>query len=415
MSHFPMLKMPDLITILSTFNIHLQQDDITKPKPLVVQNTIQALMYLITGKQIPQLEDTLQMITIYKQSQRIIKLFVPEYSFNDLLKPESSKFRKMLCGCIHFIKLKLDLQQGMEDNERHVEGLARNKDKFAQDKIQLQQQLHHSKKEKEAEQVDIQKYSKQNTELNGKLKEMRKQQSRIMSHLQKQKSLKTKLTDDHCSIEFKILSASESIDTINSRRIDDMDSFLNELDKLKFKVQELKSKSVGHDQQYVHLHNRYNMLQDIHRYFEQLNGLLEECNHLVTQNKQSSLECAQLNQTLHDKQIERKTRDIKLQQLNRQHNSIKERTLKLTEQIKEKQRIGNSKLNQLQSQLSSMQNGETDESRELSQLELKTHELRTLNTQLERKIESEQSDLEYSLRELKEVVVNYMSCVQKEL
>ena len=407
--------MPDLISILATFNVHLQQDDIIKPKTVVVQNTIQNLMFLITGKRVQQFEDTLQMITVFKQSQRIIKLFVPEYSFNDLLKPESSKFRKILCGCIHFLQLKMDLQSGINETHQNVQMLVDNKDSFTHLKSQLEQELQSVKQQKQQEQVEIQKYIQENSDLTNKLKEMKKQQVKFTTHLQQLKTKKSALNDKSNGIDFKILTANESIAHIQSNRIDDMEDFMNKLENLKIQIADLKSKSVGFDQQYVQLHGRYNILQDINHYFNQLNGLLTECKQLVQENKSLSLNCSQLNQKHHDKQLECKNNEIKLQQMQRQLKSMQERTTKLTDQIKDKQRIGNDKLRDLQSKLSIVQNGETEESKELARLEEECHLLRMESTKLERKIEAEQSELDYNLRELKEVVVNYTSSIQKEL
>eukprot|EP00835_Amoeboradix_gromovi_P000590 NODE_21_length_38511_cov_0.503306.p8 type:complete len:415 gc:universal NODE_21_length_38511_cov_0.503306:34092-32848(-) len=412
---YPMLKMPDLISILATFNVHLQQDDIIKPKTLLVQNTIQSLMYLITGKQIQQLEDTLQMITIFKQSQRIIKLFVPEYSFNDLLKPESSKFRKILCGSIHFLQLKMDLQSGITETVQNVQMLVDNKEIYNDQKIQLEQELTKVKKSKELEMVEIAKCEQENTELTNKLKDFKKQQVKFTTHLQQLKLKKTALNDEINGIDFKTLTVNESIELINSKRIEDMEVFMNNLENLKTQITELKSKSVNQDQQYLQLHGRYNVLQDINHYFNQLNGILNECKQLVTENKNLSLNRAQSNQLLHDKQLEHKNIDIKLQQMQRQYNSMQERTNKLNDQIKDKQRIGNMKLHNLQTELTVIQNGETETSKEVARLEEQCHLLRLEITQLERKIESEQSELDYHLRELKEVVVNYTSSIQKEI
>eukprot|EP00834_Sanchytrium_tribonematis_P001867 NODE_49_length_31687_cov_0.791123.p9 type:complete len:416 gc:universal NODE_49_length_31687_cov_0.791123:20633-19386(-) len=415
MSHYPMLKMPDLISILSTFNVHLQQDDITKPKPLVVQNSIQKIMHLITGKTTQPMDDTLQMIAIYKQSQKIIKLFVPDYSFNDLLKPESSKFRKILCGCIHFIQLKMDLQGSINETSNNIKSLQENKDNYANMLQNMKIQLEQSKKLKEEEKFEIQNYIKMNLELTNKLKDMKKQQVKFTTHLQQLKSKKSSLNDQVNGIEFKILSVSENIDKINSRRIENMDEFMKKMESLKQDIADSKSKSVNADQQYVQLHGRFNVLQDINHYFGQLNSLLKECQFLGQENKNLSLELSQLNQKQHEKQLERKNNDIKLQQMQRQSKFMQERTKKITDQIKEKQRVGNEKLHSLQSQLSLIQSGDTDESKELGKIEESCQQLRIEISQAERKMDSDQSELDFHLRKVKDVVMNYTTSIQKEL
>lgn len=373
---FPELKNTEILQIMEELRIPFSESDLLKPVPNQIQRVYELFVELYMGSQalqacqqssqptfsvIDMLEypeihlDAIQLMSFHRTVSTLMECVgIDDFTLKDIIKPETPRIRMILSGLINFAKFREEQLSLFETHSSKHDAALVQKKKLESQKQAALDRLSAIQSQRTKEEPLIQELEKTLSEMVSRLKDLKKEQSIITDQVNALKTTKEQIGDQLASHQFTLMTLKQDIAKLQNRIVQNPETLVQSLADLSEEIKHEKSIISTLDQSCRTCQQQLDHVNLAEQDLSKCIQVMEDCIKLIQ--SKSDLESTILNKREEQTKQEfiKEDTKAKLQQLERQRQSLVEKLDRLKEQQKSKRDTVNESLQSLREEYEAM-------------------------------------------------------------
>ncbi|RHZ75981.1 hypothetical protein Glove_208g25 [Diversispora epigaea] len=276
--------------------------------------------------------EPMQSMGLYRRMNKLMMAIgVDDFSFFDILRPESFRTRRILSAIINFMRFREDRICIFNEYEKNSEELLEKSEELVNRYNTLVEKVNELKLQRKEQENEVKAYMQQNANLMSGMRELKKKQTGLLNEIATLKNIRVDWTEKINNTHFLVVTAKQVLEKLKSRIV------LNP-EKLKQTIEEMNETMAREKETMLGLDKK---VRDIQTKFDMLTIVEEEiisCNKMLDDAINQRIKADKANKDFRDLQAEAENKRqflreyVKREQIiSRQKLNLEERTQRLRE------------------------------------------------------------------------------------
>lgn len=313
---FPMMTRDDICVCLGEIGLNVTQDDLTKPKPDMVQHIYEALVELCMGTtreemhqprfaglealQHPELhEDSIPVVAFIRELSKLLEVSgVPDSHLRDVLKPDPKRLQRNLSAIINFAKFREERHEVFSKFEEETEAVLAEKLTREEEHAELLRKRDDIVAKREAEMPKITALKEECEALENQINDLNTQQAVLRHESNEIKDVTKKIKTTIAETETETQEAIDKANKLTSQIVLSPDRLKRELADMKETLDEEKASIEEIEAQKRELAARLDLVQRAEKDLSKTIALMSEAEEESSKFKKAGKDFKALQQRL---------------------------------------------------------------------------------------------------------------------
>jgi len=350
---FPILDQSEMLACFGELHMNVRDEDLLKPSAQAVHAIYTQFLEItmnITREDMiqPQFsenleyqelhEESIPMITFLRACHKLMRTVgIADFCMNDVMKPDPKRLRRNVSAIINFLKFREDRLDRYQELAAKAEGFLTEKQHLEAANEKLLAEIRAINAQRQAEEPEVQAREAENAELSAQIGELNKQQAAMNQDAHQLKQKWQEVGDQISEAKYKLLNAKQEQESLRSQIVPSPE-------KLKKTLVDL-GESIEHEKENIaECHRRARGFAAKHDALAEADKDVARALRLLDEVELEDSRVKKLDKDIEDCKAALQANDealheatFKEHQLNRQINSIQERTSRMHKQHASKQ------------------------------------------------------------------------------
>ncbi|PWY98722.1 hypothetical protein BCV70DRAFT_201514 [Testicularia cyperi] len=234
-SSFPVVKIDELLGVLSEMGLSISAEDLQKPQGHVAHRVFVAFLECLSGTTQEMMdsrrhealstfeykelyEDGLQMIMFFREVKDMMNAAtLYDFTLQDITRPNPKRFRRQMSALVNFYRFRSDRIAEFEELVTGSEDLENKRNELEDDIDRQRSELTRFKAERELDEPKVKELQKVNAQITDRLLAARNQQKQTIDELEDLKKRKDGLAIKHAELAQEKFQIYEKITYLEAR------------------------------------------------------------------------------------------------------------------------------------------------------------------------------------------------------
>ncbi|GAK68260.1 uncharacterized protein PAN0_058d6501 [Moesziomyces antarcticus] len=249
-SSFPVVKIDELLGVLSEMGLSISPEDLQKPQGHVAHRVFVAFLECLSGTTTEMMdgrrhealgsaeyselyEDGLQMLMFFREVKDMMNAAtLYDFTLQDLTRPNPKRFRRQMSALVNFYRFRSDRIVEFEELVTGSEDLENKRNEIEDDIDRQRSELARFKAERELDEPKVKELQRVNAEITDELLAARNQQKETMEELEELKKRKDTLAIKHAELAQDKFQIYEKITYLEARVVSSPSKMKNSVREL---------------------------------------------------------------------------------------------------------------------------------------------------------------------------------------
>lgn len=370
---FPMLKTPDIVMCLQEgLGIRIPESDLQKPSAAMIMRLYENIADQLTGLQYgkykgiyedperlqstieetmdhPELhQDSLPMVVFYHGLAKLMEdVMVPEFSLNDLIRPEPGRTRMILSALINFARFREEKLVLFGELSKKSEEYNATRNELLEKNSVMTDDINAIRLQRTEEQPEVDHLKKIVDQLSTELKQLKAAGDGVNSEVARLKQEKSELQKNVENSEILLTHTKQDIVRLRSLIVKNPEQLKQTIHDLGVSVSQTRASMEEKESVAREMESKTKQLAEVENDLAECIKTLEECEKEYKKLQDAEQLVAKQKDALARKQAELREASLKEQSLRRQQANVEDKLQRMQSQLLSKQDSMESRLNDL--------------------------------------------------------------------
>ncbi|CAG8721091.1 18815_t:CDS:2, partial [Acaulospora morrowiae] len=205
--------------------------------------------------------EPMQLMALYRRMNKLMAAIgVADFSFFDILRPESSRVRRILSAIINFMRFREDRMYIFNDYEKHSEELLEKNEELVIRYHALVGKVNELKLQRKEQENEVKSYMQQNANLMSGMRELKKKQTGLLNEIAALKNVRADWTEKINNTHFLVVTAKQVLEKLKSRIVLNPDKLKQTIEEMNETMAREKETMLGLDKKVRDIQTKFDML-----------------------------------------------------------------------------------------------------------------------------------------------------------
>jgi kinetochore protein Nuf2 len=430
---YPTLPPDEIVACLTELFINITTDDLARPTPGKMQLIYTGFADIIMGVTSEAIEaskaaceqeadhpdifaDTFLLMIFYRQLQVLMReVGFPQFSLQDITKPEPRRVQHCLSAIINFAKFREERLGVYEQFTTKAADYAEQHEQLSATHHDLSERVELLRVQRVREEPLVAKAKQVNEGLTAELYDLKRVEGQTMAEYDQLKGIKAELTDHLHQVQTLRQNTERDVAKVKARIVHSPEQLKQGLRDMSIALKEERQRIADKKKLSHELVAKFDTFTQLERDLEACVRLMEECKAELQRVEAARTKLNQFEESVDGKRLEVRELSVRETQLQRQLTSSTERLQRVARQRDAKRDAQRARMARIEEELREMHDGRMQMDTEIDKKRAVTEAIRGKIDALREELNTEVNGINLELAKLDDHVSLYMTQVSQAM